>query len=103
MYIFKNPIFEEFITYYMDQNQALVDETVKFDQFQLINWKFGAPQLLIDALGNITNEPVLITQYFQQIKDHLVTITEINQDRASRSDSADRTVINLENSKINFR
>jgi hypothetical protein len=43
LFIFKNPIFEEFITYYMGETQSLIEESIKFEQFQLINWKNGVP------------------------------------------------------------
>ena len=51
MYLFKNPIFEDFFNKYMDNTQALLNEYLKFEQFQLIKWKFGVPVFIIEILG----------------------------------------------------
>lgn len=69
LYIFKNPIFEEFFNKYMEHTQALLNEYIKFDQFCVIKWKYGIPVLMIEIMSQITEDPFLIKNYFKNINE----------------------------------
>jgi hypothetical protein len=64
LYLFKNPIFEEFFTKYMDETQHLISEAIGADQFQTINWRNGVPNLMIELLSEMTGAPEIIEDYF---------------------------------------
>ncbi len=49
-YIFDNPIFEYFISTYVENTQEQQNDYITFEQFKTIVWKNGMPQFIIDLL-----------------------------------------------------
>jgi len=54
MYLFTNPIFECFISSYIEETQKAINEYVSLDQFKKQNWNRGLPNFAIDLLGYLT-------------------------------------------------
>lgn len=64
MYIFDNPIFEEYVTNYCEGTQKPLNEYITLDQFMTIKWKFGVPLFFIDLLSTITSQSDLVKSLF---------------------------------------
>ena len=83
MYIFKDPVFEEFFNRYLDHTQSLLNEYLKLEQFSVIKWKYGIPVFIIEIISEITGEPSLISNYFKSIKEPMDTLNCIQLDKQS--------------------
>lgn len=67
-YIFDNPIFEYFISTYLENTQEQQNDYITFEQFKTIVWKNGMPQFIIDLLQYITSFHEEITDMFHSAK-----------------------------------
>ena len=43
MYLFQNPLFEEYLSNYFEGTQKPLNEYITLDQFLTIKWKAGVP------------------------------------------------------------
>ena len=67
-YIFDNPIFEYFISTYVESTQDQLNDYITFEQFKTIVWKNGMPQFIIDLLQYITSFHEDIAEMFDSAK-----------------------------------
>ena len=67
--MFENPIFENYITNYMEDTQHKINDTIGFEQFKTIFWSKSVPNFIIDLLGYLTGQPDKVTSLFDDIND----------------------------------
>lgn len=55
-FLFENPIFENYVTNYVEETQQALNDSVSFEQFKTIFWENGFPNIMIDFLGYLTGQ-----------------------------------------------
>lgn len=65
-HIFDNPLFEHYVTSYMEETQETAAEYVAFDQFKNIAWRNGVPCFLFDFLSHLTGLADEVYSFFGQ-------------------------------------
>ena len=66
-FMFENPIFEHYITTYMEETQDEINETISFEQFKTITWDHGFPCFIIEFLGYITGQPSAASNLIEEL------------------------------------
>lgn len=62
LYLFDNPIFENYMTSYIEETQGEIQGAVNFEQFRSINFKYGIPHVMVDFLVYMSGQPRVIQQ-----------------------------------------
>lgn len=62
LYLFDNPIFENYMTSYIEETQSEIQGAVTFEQFRSINFKWGIPHVMVDFLIYMSGQPKIILQ-----------------------------------------
>jgi len=65
--LFKNPIFEHYVTQYMENTQSDINESLNLEQFKAIFWENGLPQLIIEIMCHITGCREETIKYYKKI------------------------------------
>ena len=66
-YLFKNPIFENYVTQYMESTQKDTNEHINMDQFKSIVWQNGMPALIIEIMCYLTGEREETTAFYESV------------------------------------
>lgn len=75
LYLFKNPIFEEYFSNYVEGTQAQCNECISKDLFDTIQWDFGIPQLVVELIGHIHGKNREVQKFFMHVKPQMSKFT----------------------------
>lgn len=67
--MFDNPMFENYVTNYMEETQSKINDSITFEQFKTIQWEKGVPYFIIDFLGYMTGHKDMVEKYFEDVTD----------------------------------
>ena len=68
LYLFENPIFENYITEYIEETQNDLTGSIDFEKFKQISWKQMVPNFILDFLGYITGLPAEIRSIMNEAR-----------------------------------
>lgn len=69
-FLFKDPvhpIWENYISEYLENTQSDLNEHITFNQFLTIPWRYGLPQYIIEFVVQLVGNREAVTKYFQRI------------------------------------
>jgi hypothetical protein len=69
-FLFKDPvhpIWESYISEYLENTQSDLNEHITFNQFLTIPWRYGLPQYIIEFVVQLVGNREAVTKYFQRI------------------------------------
>jgi len=84
MYLFQNPLFEEYLSNYFEGTQKALNEYITLDQFLTIKWKAGVPQFFIHLLSTLTGQPELVRTFFAKLAPSMSVLIQQNIDRVTK-------------------
>lgn len=67
--MFENPIFENYLTNYMEETQSKINNAITFDQFKTIFWEKGFPNFIIEFLCCLTGQREKVFKFCEEIQD----------------------------------
>ena len=67
-YIFNNPIFENYMTSYMEDTQGALAEHLTIDTFKTIKWQRTVPAIVLDMLEYLCDSSAGIDQFLQSLQ-----------------------------------
>lgn len=67
-YIFQNPVFENYVTAYMEDTQNLLSEHLTIETFKTIKWRRTIPAIVLDMLEYLCDASAGIEKIVQSVK-----------------------------------
>lgn len=87
--IFKHPahpIFENFITSYMEKTQRPINNTINLSQFMTLEWTHGFPEMMILLFSEILGNQQASSAYFKSIEKDIRRLSRIEYETLFKTD-----------------
>lgn len=88
-FLFKDPvhpIWESYLSEYLETTQSDLNEHITFNQFLTISWRYGLPQYVIEFVSQLVGNRDAVKQYFQRIFKGVQTLTNQDAERVLKVD-----------------
>ena len=82
-----NPIFENYLSQYVEDTQKDLNEYINFNQFVTIPWTHGIPAYIIEFVVQLVGNKQEVHNYFRRIHKSIKVFAQHDFEKQSKTDS----------------